>query len=333
MAIIRLDRYLADAGQGTRSRVKQLVRKGSVTVNGAVVKQADCKVNTDSDCVAVDGRILTFSEYQYFMLHKPAGVVSATTDGRNKTVLELIEEKKRRDLFPVGRLDKDTEGLLIITNDGKLANQLLAPGRHVDKLYYAEVAGEVTEETIADFREGLDIGDEALTAPARLRLIEEKKRRDLFPVGRLDKDTEGLLIITNDGKLANQLLAPGRHVDKLYYAEVAGEVTEETIADFREGLDIGDEALTAPARLRLISCDREKRSGMTDTVPVSRIEIVITEGRYHQIKRMFQAVGMEVLYLKRLSMGPITLDRSLACGAYRALSKQEIDLLKGVHEA
>lgn len=252
MAIIRLDRYLADAGQGTRSRVKQLVRKGSVTINGAVVKQADCKVNTDSDCVAVDGRILTFSEYQYFMLHKPAGVVSATTDGRNKTVLELIEEEKRR---------------------------------------------------------------------------------DLFPVGRLDKDTEGLLIITNDGKLANQLLAPGRHVDKLYYAEVAGEVTEETIADFRAGLDIGDEALTAPARLRLLSCDREKRSGMADTVPVSRIEIVITEGRYHQIKRMFQAVGMEVLYLKRLSMGPITLDRSLACGAYRALSKQEIDLLKGVHEA
>lgn len=252
MAIMRLDRYLADAGQGTRNQVKQLVRRGSVTINGTVVKQADCKVNTDNDRVAVDGRFLTYAEYQYFMLHKPAGVVSATTDGRNKTVLELIGEEKRR---------------------------------------------------------------------------------DLFPVGRLDKDTEGLLIITNDGKTANNLLAPGKHVDKMYYAEVAGEVTEETVTSFEEGLDIGDAALTAPAQLRLISCEREKRSGTADTVPVSRVEIVITEGRYHQIKRMFQAVGMEVLYLKRLSMGPITLDGNLACGAYRALSKQEIDLLKGVHES
>ncbi len=251
MAIIRLDRYLADAGQGTRNQVKQLVRRGSVTINGTVVKQTDCKVNTDSDCVAVDGHLLSFAEYQYFMLHKPAGVVSATTDGRNKTVLELIGEEKRR---------------------------------------------------------------------------------DLFPVGRLDKDTEGLLIITNDGKMANNLLAPGKHVDKLYYAEVSGEVTEEIIASFRKGLDIGDTALTAPAQLRLISCEKDKKSGAVGTVPVSRVEIVITEGRYHQIKRMFQALGMEVLYLKRLSMGPITLDENLACGAYRALSKREIDLLKGVHE-
>lgn len=252
MAIIRLDRYLADTGQGTRSRVKQMVRRGNVTINGTVIKQADCKVNTDCDQVVVDGRVLSFMEYQYFMLHKPAGVVSARTDGQNKTVLDLIGEEKRRDLFPVGRLDKDTEGLLLITNDGKLANNLLAPGKHVDKMYYAKVSGEVTGEII-------------------------KK--------------------------------------------------------FKEGLDIGDEELTAPAQLRLISFVKEKRDDLGDSVPVSSVEGVITEGRYHQIKRMFQAVGMEVLYLKRLSMGPITLDENLACGAYRALSKQEIELLKGVHGA
>lgn len=241
MAYIRLDKYLADVGEGTRTKVKQLIRRGSVVVNDNLIRQADYKVDLDNDIVMVDGKRVSYEEFQYYMLNKPAGVVSARTDNRDKTVLELIDEGKRRDLFPVGRLDKDTEGLLVITNDGKLANNLLAPGKHVDKCYYARIDGEVTEET----------------------------------------------------------------VDR-----------------FKEGIDIGDEKLTAPARLIVLSCN------MTEGTCESEIEITITEGRYHQIKRMFEAVGMKVTYLKRLSMGELKLDDSLLCGEYRKLSDSEINLLK-----
>ena len=171
------------------------------------------------------------------MLHKPAGVVSAVTDDRDRTVIDLIDARKRKDLFPVGRLDKDTEGLLLITNDGKLANQLLNPRKHVDKTYYARVRGAVTAAEQECFREGLDIGDDTLTKPAELEILS---------------------------------------------------------------------------------------SG-----PESEILLTITEGRFHQVKRMFQAVGMEVLYLKRLSMGPLRLDESLPAGAWRPLTVEEI---RALHE-
>lgn len=245
MNSIRLDKFLADAGVGTRSQVKDIVKKGRVSVNSVVVKKSDIKIDSEKDLVELDGKSLIYEEYEYFMLHKPAGVVSATKDKTDKTVVELITENKRRDLFPVGRLDKDTEGLLIITNDGVLANNLLAPGKHVNKTYFARINGAVNEETIELFAKGIDIGDETPTLPAKLKLLN-----------RTYKDN-------ND---------------------------------------------------------------------VSEIEITIVEGRYHQIKRMFKAVGMEVIYLKRMSMGPIALDSKLPCGSYRRLTDEEISSLKEVHK-
>ena len=141
---IRLDKYLADMGFGTRSQVKQQIARGSVTVNGSSAVRPELKIETDSDTVFYCGVKAAYEPYEYFMLNKPAGVVSATEDKKERTVLDLLQERKRKDLFPVGRLDKDTEGLLLITNDGNLAHRLLAPGKHVDKVYYAEIDGKVT---------------------------------------------------------------------------------------------------------------------------------------------------------------------------------------------
>ncbi len=260
MADIRLDKFLADAGAGTRSEVKIKIKKGRVTVNGEAVGKSDIKINPDCDEVCLDGKNLIYNEFEYFMLNKPQGVVSATKDDKDKTVVELITEAKRRDLFPVGRLDKDTEGLLIITNDGKLANRLLAPGKHVDKTYFAIIAGEVTEDTVLRFTEGIDIGDDKPTAPAKLRILYD------------DKD-EASDVVYNSGD----------------------------------------------------SCD----DFVSDGIVKSKVEITITEGRYHQIKRMFEAVDMKVIYLKRLSMGSLSLDDSLKPGDYRRLTDDEVKLLAG----
>lgn len=239
MAQIRLDKYLADSGCGTRSQVKAIVKQGRISVNNEIIKKSDIKIDLEKDVVLIDGTAVNFEEYSYYMLNKPCGVVSATTDTKDKTVIELIDEAKRRDLFPVGRLDKDTEGLLLITNDGKLANDLLAPGKHVAKKYYAKIDGVVNDETV-----------------------------------------------------------------KL----------------FEDGVDIGDEKLTAPAKLEIISTDEANKN--------SEIIIEITEGRYHQIKRMFEAVSMKVTYLKRLSMGSLSLDEKIPCGEYRRLTAEEIEALK-----
>ena len=138
-------------------------------------------------------------------------------------------------------------------------------------------------------------------------------RKDLTPVGRLDKDTEGLLLFTNDGKLAHQLLSPKSHVDKTYFARVKGKVTSEDVEAFMEGLDIGDDKRTLPARLTV------RKSGQ-----VSEVEVIVCEGRFHQIKRMFQAVGKEVIYLKRISFGKLVLDNTLKVGQYRKVKKEDI---------
>lgn len=234
---LRLDKYLADMGIGTRSEVKQYIRKKQVQVNNALPKGPEQKVDPDLDCIVFQGQRVVYAEHEYFMLYKPAGCVSAVTDERYPTVLDFITEKNRKDLFPVGRLDLDTEGLLLITNDGMLSHSLLAPGKHVPKTYFAKVAGRVTEEDTARFSEGLDIG--------------EKKR-------------------------------------------------------------------TLPARLRILSCEQE----------ISEIELTITEGKFHQVKRMFEAVGKKVVYLKRISMGNLKLDESLQPGEYRPLTAKELDLIK-----
>ena len=256
---IRLDKLLADCGKGSRSEVKNYIKKGIVEVNGKPVKSSDIKVDVEADIVSFDGQMVMFEKYVYYMLNKPAGVVSATTDNRDKTVIELITEDKPRDIFPVGRLDKDTEGLLIITNDGKLANSLLSPRKHVDKTYYAKVV-----------------------------------RRECA---------------IEDGKIKEQ------NTDK---HEESNLISPMVIAHFMEGLDIGDDKLTKPAKLDVVS----------QTASMAEVRITITEGRYHQIKRMFEAVDMQVVYLKRLSMGKVRLDEKLRLGEFRRLTKEEISLLK-----
>lgn len=194
---IRLDRFLAEMKQGTRSQVKEMIRKGRVLVDGTVCRESDRKIFPDETRVTLDGQPVGWADTEYYMLNKPQGVVSATEDGRYQTVIDLIDEAKRKDLFPVGRLDIDTEGLLLITNDGALAHELLAPKKHVDKVYFARVKGTLK----------------------------------------------------------------------------------------------------------------------------------VHEGKFHQVKRMFEAEGGEVIYLKRLSMGPLALDEALATGEYRALTEDEIRAL------
>ena len=171
-----------------------------------------------------------------------------------------------------------------------------------------------------------------------LDYLKGAARKDLFPVGRLDIDTEGLLLITNDGPLCHELLSPTKHVPKTYYARVKGQVTKEDIRKFRQGVDIGDETLTAPAELEILTVSETpgtltaspKSEAFTASPEsgTSEILLTITEGRFHQVKRMFEAVGKQVVYLKRLSMGSLTLDENLSPGEYRSLTEQELLLLK-----
>lgn len=233
--MIRLDKFLADMGVGTRAEVKKYIRQGRVTVDEVVAKSPEMKVDTSVQTVCYDGAPIQYETYVYYMLNKPAGVISATRDANEKTVIDLIDDKKRKDLFPVGRLDKDTEGLLLITNNGELAHNLLSPKKHVDKVYYARIEGVVTEEDQKAFLEGVSIGEGEITRPAKLEILESDA--------------------------------------------------------------------------------------------ISEIKLTIQEGKFHQVKRMFEAVGKKVIYLKRLSMGQLELDEQLALGEYRLLTQEEIELL------
>lgn len=232
--MIRLDKFLCEMEIGTRSQVKDIVKKGMVSVDGEVVKKADYKFDETAAKVCVNGKELSYQKFYYYMLNKPQGVVSATIDNHDKTVLDLLKDAPGKDLFPVGRLDKDTEGLLLITNDGELSHNLLSPKKHVDKTYLVETKVAVTEEMIHKLEQGVDIGEEQLTLPAKAERIEDKK-----------------------------------------------------------------------------------------------IELTITEGKFHQVKRMLKAVNNEVIYLKRLSMGSLKLDDTLAMGEYRCLTDNEVLELKG----
>lgn len=230
---MRLDKFLTEMGIGSRSEVKQGVKKGFAKVNGLTVTRPELKVN-ESDEVTWKGTPVVYVEYEYIMLNKPAGVVSATEDSRDRTVLELIKDCSRKDLFPVGRLDKDTEGLLLLTNDGALAHRLLSPKHHVAKIYYAKVDGVMTEDDVRLFAEGLHVDDSLNALPARLKILDT------------GKDT-------------------------------------------------------------------------------SEIELEIYEGKFHQVKRMVHAVGKEVTFLKRLSMGSLKLDKNLKPGEYRPLTASEVE--------
>ena len=158
MAKIRIDKYLADAGFGSRKDVKGLLKAKQVTINGETCVHAEEKLEPAQDVVCVQGKMVVYESFSYYMLHKPQGVVSATKDAHEKTVVNLITEQKRRDLFPVGRLDKDTEGLLLLTNDGKLSNDLLAPGKHVWKTYFVRVMGTLGDNEVECLEKGVDIG-------------------------------------------------------------------------------------------------------------------------------------------------------------------------------
>ena len=177
---MRLDRLLSECGLGTRSEVKTYIKKGRVTVNGAAVKDNGLKVDLSDDVVTLNGRQVVYEKFRYFMLNKPQGCVSATRDGLSATVLDLLEGEITRDLFPVGRLDKDTEGFLLITNDGRLGHELLSPRKHVDKHYIACVSKPLSPDQLAEFREGVDIGDEKPTMSAGIRLIESGSEVELY---------------------------------------------------------------------------------------------------------------------------------------------------------
>lgn len=188
---MRLDKYLADMNIGSRKEVKNYIKKGLVRVNDKQIKSDKFQVDPEKDKVIFDGQEIKYQEFFYYLLHKPAGVVSATQDNHDKTVMDLFSiSDYRDDLFPVGRLDKDTEGLLIITNDGAMSHRLLAPKSHVPKEYYAKVAGVMTEEDVKAFAEGITIDGGEVCMPAELKVVA----RDL------DKNTSEIRLVLHEGK-------------------------------------------------------------------------------------------------------------------------------------
>ena len=231
----RLDKLLASTGHWSRKEVKEMIRQGRVRVNGVPARRPEDKCAPERDTLTVDGQRVDCAPFVYLMLHKPAGLLSATEDRRQKTVLDLLPEHlRRRGLFPVGRLDKDTEGLLLLTDDGPLGHDLLSPKKHVDKVYFAQVDGVVDQADAEALAQGMVLGDGLHCLPAGLEVLE-------------------------DGR----------------------------------------------------SC-----------------RVTLREGKYHQVKRMLAARGKPVRYLKRLSMGPLVLDPSLAPGDWRPLTGDEIEALR-----
>jgi len=243
--MIRLDKFLADMGKGSRSQIREAARKGRILVNGEPEKKTERKIAPGMDQVFLDGIPVWYKKYEYYMLNKPQGVVSATEDNLHRTVVDLLGEGPDGDL-----------------------------------------------------------------------------RRDLFPVGRLDRDTEGLLILTNDGELAHKLLSPKNHVDKVYYAQVKGRLPADAAAVMAEGMTLKDGTRVMPARLEKIA--------LQNPGEWEEIRLTIHEGKFHQVKRMFEALDCQVVYLKRLSMGALCLDETLKPGEYRRLTEEEIRLLGGV---
>lgn len=236
MSTMRLDKFLATMGCGTRSEVKKLLKAAEITVNGTPEKRPEQKVDPEKDEVCCQGRRLCYTPFVCLMFFKPAGCITAVSDRTQKTVMDFITHDRKGELFPVGRLDIDTEGLLLLMNDGELAHRMLSPRHHVKKTYFARVRGVVTEEDAAAFEAGVDIGEKRLTMPAKLNILK---------------------------------------------------TTQDS----------------------------------------SEVELMISEGKFHQVKRMFAARGKQVEYLKRISMGGIALDEGLKPGQWRELTEEEIALL------
>ncbi|WP_028546361.1 pseudouridine synthase [Paenibacillus taiwanensis] len=241
-AKMRLDKLMGHMGCGTRSEIKKWAKMGLIVVNGTIMKDSGKQVDPEQDEIYLNGERIQYREFIYVMLHKPPGVISATEDHKERTVLDLL--------------------------------------------------------------------------PEELKVFEP------FPVGRLDKDTEGLLLLSNDGKLAHALLSPRRHVAKTYYAKVRGKVDADDVAAFQAGVTLDDGYMTQPAVLVIQAVDED------EDITLSDIELTITEGKFHQVKRMFEAVGKQVIYLKRLTMGSLRLDPSLKLGEWRELTSEELELLQ-----
>lgn len=228
----RLDKIIASQGKHSRSEVKKLVKAGLVTLNGKAVKASDIKCDADRDIIIVDGERLSYKKHLYIMLNKPKGVISATEDPTQKTVIDLVPPQlKRQGLFPAGRLDGDTTGFVLITDDGDFAHRILSPKNHIMKTYHATLARPLTDEDIVKFKEGLTLGDGTRCLEAYVRMLPEN-----------------------------------------------------------------------------------------DNVA----EVKICEGKYHQVKRMFASTGNRVLELKRVKMGELPLDPSLAQGECRELTAEEL---------
>lgn len=216
---MRLDRFLSEMNIGTRSQIKQLIRQKKVSVNGTLASGGDEKIDEFSDCVLVLGQRVVYERFVYYMLNKPKGVVSATKDPKEKTVLSLIPDLCADDVFPVGRLDKDTEGLIILTNDGNLAHRLLSPKKHVDKVYRVTALFPLDEEGIRKLESGVEIGDETPTAEALVSLIGEREFFLTIHEGRYHQIKRMLAAIGNQvtdlkrvrfGKIAlDETLKPG----------------------------------------------------------------------------------------------------------------------------
>lgn len=182
---MRLDKLLAQLTGMTRTQTRSVIQSGRVCVNGEVKKVTSEHVSEEKDSVTLDGESLLFQKYVYYMLNKPAGTVSATKDSDAKTVLSLLkpEDKKKRNIFPVGRLDKDTEGLLILTDDGPLSHCLISPRKHADKLYFAKLKREITQEDIRLFALGMKVDEELTAMPAILRKLTKEEVADFLPEG------------------------------------------------------------------------------------------------------------------------------------------------------
>lgn len=173
--MIRLDKFLTEMGIGSRSEVKCIIKKGQITINGIICKNSDVKIDEHKDSINYMGMELAYQRFRYYMLNKPCGVITATKDEKDSTVMDLLNGMNKKDLAPVGRLDKDTEGLLLITNDGKLAHALLSPKKHVDKTYRVGLKQDIRDEDILHLENGVDIGDDKLTLPAKVAKVTSKE--------------------------------------------------------------------------------------------------------------------------------------------------------------
>lgn len=197
----RLDKIIASTGKFSRREVKNLIRQGRVLVDGAPARSAEEKADPETAVIAVNGEALTYRRYTWVMLNKPAGYLSATEDGRGPTVLDLLpQELQRQGLFPVGRLDKDTEGLLLLTNEGGLAHDLLSPRHHVDKVYYARTAGRLTEEDCRAFAQGITLEDGLVCMPAGLEILSAGEESECHVTLREGKFHQVKRMLASRGK-------------------------------------------------------------------------------------------------------------------------------------